>query len=88
VTGVKGSSGLGEIGHPATLLKIESTRPDRSTAPEVVATARFSDFTVVDLPLFFEAGERMGRVSYDRDGRVAGLFFLPRGLVDAGIRST
>ena len=46
------------------------------------------DFTVVDLPLFFEAGERMGRVSYDRDGRVAGLFFLPRGLVDAGIRIT
>jgi hypothetical protein len=46
------------------------------------------DFTVVDIPLFFEAGERMGRVSYDRDGRVAGLFFLPRGLVDAGIRNT
>ena len=46
------------------------------------------DFTVVDTPLFFEAGERMGRVSYDRDGRVAGLFFLPRGLVDEGIATT
>ncbi|HEX3752532.1 MAG TPA: DUF3887 domain-containing protein [Streptosporangiaceae bacterium] len=45
------------------------------------------DFTVVDTPLFFEAGERMGRVSYDRDGRVAGLFFLPRGLLDGGIRT-
>ena len=40
------------------------------------------DLTVVDTPLFFEAGERMGRVSYRRDGRVAGLLFLPRGLVD------
>ena len=37
------------------------------------------DFTVVDVPLFFEAGERTGRVSYDQDARVAGLFFLPRG---------
>ena len=45
------------------------------------------DFTVADTPLFFEAGERMGRVSYDRDGRVAGLFFLPRGLVDEEIRT-
>jgi hypothetical protein len=27
----------------------------------------------VDVPLFFEAGERTGRVSYDRDGKVAGL---------------
>ena len=45
------------------------------------------DLTVVDTPLYFEAGERMGRVSYDRDGRVAGLFFLPRGLVDEEIRT-
>lgn len=35
------------------------------------------DVTIADVPLFFEAGERVGRVSYDRDGRVAGLFFLP-----------
>jgi hypothetical protein len=40
------------------------------------------DLTVVDVPLFFEAGERMGRVSYNRAGQVAGLLFLPRGLVD------
>jgi Protein of unknown function (DUF3887) len=39
------------------------------------------DYTVVDVPLFFEAAERVGRISYDRDGRVAGLFFLPRGMV-------
>ena len=37
------------------------------------------DYTVVDLPLTFEAGERTGRVSYDRNGKVAGLFFLPPG---------
>lgn len=37
------------------------------------------DYTVVDVPLFFEAGERTGRVSYDRDGRVAGLFLVPAG---------
>lgn len=34
------------------------------------------DYTVVNVPLFFEAGERVGRVSYDREGWVAGLFFL------------
>ncbi|MGH3627183.1 MAG: DUF3887 domain-containing protein [Sciscionella sp.] len=37
------------------------------------------DYTVVDVPLFFEAGERIGRVSYDRAGKVAGLFFLSTG---------
>jgi uncharacterized protein DUF3887 len=41
------------------------------------SAARAGDYTVVDVPLFFEAGERIGRVSYDQDGRVAGLFFLP-----------
>jgi hypothetical protein len=38
---------------------------------------RAGDYTVVDVPLFFEAGDRTGRVSYDQDARVAGLFFLP-----------
>ncbi|MFT4201778.1 MAG: DUF3887 domain-containing protein [Gordonia sp. (in: high G+C Gram-positive bacteria)] len=33
-------------------------------------------FTVVDVPLQFEAGELVGRVSYDEQGRVAGLYFL------------
>jgi hypothetical protein len=40
---------------------------------------RAGDYTIVDVPLSFEAGERTGRVSYDQDARVAGLFFLPRG---------
>ena len=34
------------------------------------------DYTVVDVPLRFEAAEMNGRVSYDRAGQVAGLFFL------------
>jgi hypothetical protein len=38
---------------------------------------RAGDYTVVDVPLFFEAGERTGRVSYGQDTSVAGLFFLP-----------
>jgi Protein of unknown function (DUF3887) len=32
------------------------------------------DYTVVDVPLYFEAGEMVGQVSYDRDRKVAGLF--------------
>ena len=34
------------------------------------------DYTVVDVPLHFEAASLTGRVSYDRAGRVAGLFFV------------
>ena len=34
------------------------------------------DYTVVDVPLRFEAAEMTGRVSYDRAGQVAGLYFL------------
>lgn len=34
------------------------------------------DFTVVDVPLRFEAGEMVGRVVYRSDGQVAGLFVL------------
>ena len=34
------------------------------------------DYTVVDVPLRFEAAEMTGRVSYDHAGQVAGLFFL------------
>lgn len=37
------------------------------------------DRTLVEVPLSFEAAERTARISYDRDGRVAGLFFLPSG---------
>jgi hypothetical protein len=40
-------------------------------------TARRSgDFTVVDVPLHFEAGDMVGRVSCHPDGRLAGLFLL------------
>lgn len=31
------------------------------------------DYTVVDIPLTFEAGEAIGEVAFDRDGKVAGL---------------
>lgn len=34
------------------------------------------DYTVVDLPLTFETGRMVGRVSYDIGGSVAGLFIL------------
>lgn len=34
-------------------------------------------YSVVDVPLFFEAGELIARVSYDSAGRVAGLYLLP-----------
>jgi hypothetical protein len=34
------------------------------------------DYTVADVPLWFEAGEMKGRVAYDADGRVAGLFVV------------
>ena len=34
------------------------------------------DYTVVDVPLHFEAANLTGRVSYDHAGQVAGLFFL------------
>jgi hypothetical protein len=33
--------------------------------------------TIVDIPLYFEAGERTGRVSLDDDAKVVGLFIRP-----------
>ncbi len=42
------------------------------------------DYTVVDVPLCFEAAELTGRVSYDRTGQIAGLFFLNAGPGSAG----
>ncbi len=36
------------------------------------------DYTVVDVPLRFEAAELTGRVSFSRTGQVAGLFFLDK----------
>lgn len=38
---------------------------------------RFGDLSVVDVTLHFEAGEAVGRVSYDRADRVAGLRLIP-----------
>jgi hypothetical protein len=35
------------------------------------------EHTVAYIPLYFEAGERTGQVSFDRDGHVAGLFLRP-----------
>jgi len=37
---------------------------------------RQGDYTVVDVPLVFEAGDMTGRVSFSADGKVAGLFVL------------
>lgn len=42
------------------------------------------DYSVVDVTLHFEAGDLTGRVSYDRAGKVAGLYFLSAG--QAGMR--
>jgi hypothetical protein len=33
--------------------------------------------TSVEIPLHFEAGDRQGQVSFDRDGKVVGLFIRP-----------
>jgi hypothetical protein len=41
------------------------------------ATLRVGGYTVVDVPLYCEAGELTGRVSFDDDGAVAGLFLVP-----------
>jgi hypothetical protein len=35
------------------------------------------DATAVDVPLYFEAGERTGRVVFDRGGKIVGLFLRP-----------
>jgi hypothetical protein len=35
------------------------------------------DFTVVEVPLLFEAGEATGQVSFAADGKVAGLYLRP-----------
>jgi hypothetical protein len=38
---------------------------------------QLGDYTIVDVALEFEVGSQVGRVSFNRDGKVAGLFFLP-----------
>ena len=39
-------------------------------------TRQAGDLTIVDIPLTFEASEMKGRVVFDTDGKVAGLFIL------------
>ena len=38
---------------------------------------RVADHTVVEIPLRFEAAEATGRVIFDEDGKVAGLWMRP-----------
>jgi hypothetical protein len=38
---------------------------------------QLGEYTVADVPLEFETGAMKGRVSFDRAGRVAGLYVLP-----------
>ena len=41
------------------------------------AARQAGDMTIVDIPMTFESGEMKGRVVYDKQGKVAGLFVLP-----------
>ena len=47
---------------------------ERVTGDPVVR--QVGDHTVADLPLAFEAGDMKGRVAFNEDGTVAGLFVL------------
>ena len=40
-------------------------------------TQPLGDHAIVDIPLHFEAGEAIGRVTFDADGKVVGLFIRP-----------
>ena len=54
--------------------RLPESRWSAGTGEPVVHQA--GDYTVADVPLRFEAAELTGRVSFDRDGGVAGLYFL------------
>ena len=41
------------------------------------AAVQSGDYTLVNIPLHFEAGEANGRVTFDRAGKVAGLLIRP-----------
>jgi len=41
------------------------------------AARQVGDMTIVDIPMTFEVGEMKGRVVFDKDGKVGGLFVLP-----------
>lgn len=55
--------------------QVVATVGEFDSAGEPTAT-RAADYTVVDVPLGFEAADMVGRVSFDRAGRTAGLFIL------------
>ncbi len=57
-----------------TLVAAEVGRYERMGEPLVLPV---NDTTLVDLPLYFEAGERTGRVVFDSAGQVIGLFIRP-----------
>jgi hypothetical protein len=50
---------------------------ERMGEPLVLAAG---DYTVVEMPLYFEAGEQTVRVTYHADGQVAGLWIRPPNL--------
>ena len=49
-------------------------RYERMGEPTAV---QLDNITSVEIPLHFEAGDRRGQVSIDRDGKVVGLFIRP-----------
>jgi hypothetical protein len=49
-----------------------------------VCVRQWGDYTVVDIPLRFEAGEMNARVFYDTSGKVAGVFILKPDAAAAG----
>jgi hypothetical protein len=36
-----------------------------------------NEATVIEIPLFFEAGDYIGQVTFDHEGQVIGLFLRP-----------
>ena len=66
---------LDEVGLAASWARVVGMvgNYERTGAP---LARQLGDLTVVDVPLSFEAGDMVGRVSFDTEGRVAGLFFL------------
>jgi hypothetical protein len=58
----------------ATVAGLVGTYEGMSDAEPFVR--RVGDHTVVDIPLTYEAGDMKGRVAFDADGKVAGLFIL------------
>lgn len=53
---------------------------ERTGEPSVHQQA---DYTIVDLPLRFETSPMKGRVAYNRQGQVAGLFILVPDVADS-----